>query len=357
MSQQGPGSSGTPPQPGTPPPPYRDPHLSGSRKLRRSRTDRKFAGVAGGLAEYLGVDSNFMRVAFVIVSVFFLAVFIGVVLYALAAVVIPEEGDDAAIGGPFRDIFSGRPWHDWDRTARSWAIVLGALTLAVLWSVGEGPGLHWRALPVLLLLAGLALWAVTRFGHGPGWPNPPANWPIFTRRPPDGTGPHGAAASPPGGTSPSPTAPPTGPQTGATGDASGGGYPGGGFSAAAGPAAPGGFSAAAGPAAPGGFTSAVGPTSTLGFSGSASVPRAAGASGPPETSDWVQAQSAAAGWAQEQLAAAGVPPSPPPPAGTTQVAPWSTGPRPQRRVGPSSAAVITGLLLLVVIAAVTVARR
>ncbi|KMJ58963.1 membrane protein [Bacillus sp. LL01] len=36
------------------------------KRLIRSKNDRKLAGVLGGLAKYLGVDSNLLRVIFVI---------------------------------------------------------------------------------------------------------------------------------------------------------------------------------------------------------------------------------------------------------------------------------------------------
>jgi phage shock protein C len=39
------------------------------RKLYRSRTDRKLAGVLGGLAEYADVDPAAMRVIFLILAV------------------------------------------------------------------------------------------------------------------------------------------------------------------------------------------------------------------------------------------------------------------------------------------------
>ena len=58
------------------------------RRLYRSRTDRKIAGIAGGLAEYFGVDATWVRVAFV-ASI----VLPGpqVLLYLLLWLVIPEE--------------------------------------------------------------------------------------------------------------------------------------------------------------------------------------------------------------------------------------------------------------------------
>jgi phage shock protein PspC (stress-responsive transcriptional regulator) len=58
------------------------------RKLYRSRTDRKIAGVIGGLAEYAGVDPTAARVLFLI-----LAVVTGgaaVLAYPLMWLVMPE---------------------------------------------------------------------------------------------------------------------------------------------------------------------------------------------------------------------------------------------------------------------------
>ena len=113
------------------------------RKFRRSRTNRTIAGVAGGLGEYLGVDTTVLRVGFVIASLLFLGGLGGPVLYVIAWLVVPEEGKDSAVT---KATFSGRPWQDWDRSARSWALVLGALALALIWSFGIWPWWHWRVL-------------------------------------------------------------------------------------------------------------------------------------------------------------------------------------------------------------------
>ncbi len=66
-------------------------HTSGHR-LYRSRRQRRFAGVAGGLAEYFGIDPTPMRV------VLFLALLAssgpgGIVIYAALAVAIPGAPD------------------------------------------------------------------------------------------------------------------------------------------------------------------------------------------------------------------------------------------------------------------------
>ena len=56
--------------------------------LRRSRSDRMIAGVAGGVAQHLGLDPIVVRAAFVVLS---LALGFGVVVYALLWVLAPAE--------------------------------------------------------------------------------------------------------------------------------------------------------------------------------------------------------------------------------------------------------------------------
>lgn len=57
------------------------------KKLYRSRKNRVFGGVAGGLAEYFGLDPVLMRVIFVIIT---LINGIGIILYIILWIVIPE---------------------------------------------------------------------------------------------------------------------------------------------------------------------------------------------------------------------------------------------------------------------------
>lgn len=40
------------------------------KKFYLSSTDRKIGGVCGGLAEYFGVDSTFVRLLFVLLAIF-----------------------------------------------------------------------------------------------------------------------------------------------------------------------------------------------------------------------------------------------------------------------------------------------
>jgi phage shock protein PspC (stress-responsive transcriptional regulator) len=58
--------------------------------LRRSRTDRKIAGVIGGIAKHFDIDPTTARVVYVIGSIVS-AAFPGVLVYVLLWVIIPEE--------------------------------------------------------------------------------------------------------------------------------------------------------------------------------------------------------------------------------------------------------------------------
>jgi hypothetical protein len=183
-------------------------------------------------------------VGFVLVSLIFLGGIGGPVLYLVACVIVPEEGRE-----PLASLraFSGRPWHDWDRSARSWALVLACATLALMWSFGLWPSWHWQVVPVWVVITGVALLALARRRSHYSWPHqgwsrqgwPHQGWPHHGRSH-YGRGP---AAWP-------------GPSTVPSG----------------------------GPAGPG--------------------------SG-PDASDWAEANATAASWAASQLAAAGVSPVPP----------------------------------------------
>jgi phage shock protein C len=85
-------------QPGTPPPPPgadvplgTEAHL-GSKRLTRSTTDRMLAGVCGGIARNIGVDPTIIRIAYAVLT-FFTAIFPGIILYILLAIIIPAESD------------------------------------------------------------------------------------------------------------------------------------------------------------------------------------------------------------------------------------------------------------------------
>lgn len=60
------------------------------KKLHLSQTDKKIAGVCGGLAEYFETDSTLIRIIFLFILIF--TGFIpGLVFYILAALIIPKK--------------------------------------------------------------------------------------------------------------------------------------------------------------------------------------------------------------------------------------------------------------------------
>ena len=62
-----------------------------NKKLYRSVTDRKIAGVCGGLAEYLNVDVTVIRVIWALLCVFAGG---GLLAYIICALIIPEKDSD-----------------------------------------------------------------------------------------------------------------------------------------------------------------------------------------------------------------------------------------------------------------------
>ena len=58
------------------------------KKLYKSSTDKKIAGVCGGIAEYFNIDSTLVRLAWV---VFCLLGGSGVLAYIIAALIMPDR--------------------------------------------------------------------------------------------------------------------------------------------------------------------------------------------------------------------------------------------------------------------------
>jgi phage shock protein C len=64
------------------------------RRLYRSKTDRKFAGVLGGWAAYMGLDPSLVRIAYAVVTI--LTGFVpGMLLYVLMMFIVPAEQERA----------------------------------------------------------------------------------------------------------------------------------------------------------------------------------------------------------------------------------------------------------------------
>ena len=74
------------------------------RQLLRSRTNRRIAGVCGGIGEYFNIDPTLVRVAFVVATLIGLS---GILVYILLWIVMPEappgvETEPGYSGGTWR---------------------------------------------------------------------------------------------------------------------------------------------------------------------------------------------------------------------------------------------------------------
>ena len=61
------------------------------KRLYRSQTDRKLAGICGGLGEYLNCDPTLIRVAWVVAT--FLSGGLALIAYIVLIFIIPNESD------------------------------------------------------------------------------------------------------------------------------------------------------------------------------------------------------------------------------------------------------------------------
>jgi phage shock protein PspC (stress-responsive transcriptional regulator) len=152
-------------------------------RLYRSRSDRMLFGVAGGMARYLDIDPSIVRIIWALLV---LAGGAGLLLYIVAAIVIPEEpagwtappagspSQPASPGGPPEGTgtptptgsdASGRPWGyraGLDRRDQGGGAVIFGLILIVLggWFLLRrfmpeiDPDVVW---PIVLLVLGGAL--------------------------------------------------------------------------------------------------------------------------------------------------------------------------------------------------------
>jgi phage shock protein PspC (stress-responsive transcriptional regulator) len=69
-----------------------------TRSLTRRRDDRMLAGVASGIAAYVGIDTLLVRIAFAVLSIVGGA---GIPLYIVCWLLIPDEGATQSIATDF----------------------------------------------------------------------------------------------------------------------------------------------------------------------------------------------------------------------------------------------------------------
>src|SRR5438874_2595564 len=123
-----------------------------AKRLERSRSDRMVAGVCGGLARYFDIHPAFYRVGFVVLTLLGGA---GIVIYAAAALVMPDEGKEDSIATAALRTWRDRPWPLIGLALVGVALAT-LLSRATLWPHGDA----W----VLLLLAGAGILWITRHG-------------------------------------------------------------------------------------------------------------------------------------------------------------------------------------------------
>lgn len=137
-------------------------------RLRRSRTDRKVSGVAGGIARHLDIDPLLVRVAFVILTFFGGG---GLILYGVAWVLVPEED-------------TGETVVRTDDGVRTAALIIAGV-IAVASVIGDSVG--GLDFPWPLMVAGLVLLVVfgskqakeKRSGADAFVPAPGADGPVY----------------------------------------------------------------------------------------------------------------------------------------------------------------------------------
>src|SRR5262249_24559846 len=133
-----------------------------AKRLERSRSDRMLAGVCGGLARYFDIHPAFYRIGFVVLTLVGGA---GILVYAAAALVIPDEGqEDSVASAALRE----RRDHPWPLIGLALVGVAGAVLLsrASLWPHGDA------AWVLLLLAVATILWLTRRGRTAPSAPAP-----------------------------------------------------------------------------------------------------------------------------------------------------------------------------------------
>ncbi len=138
-------------------------------RLRRSKSDRYVAGVAGGLGRHFDIDPTVIRVVLAVMTLFGGA---GLLLYVAVWVLVPEDGEDRApivVGSELQKV-----------------LLIAAAVVAAFIVFGT-PFAHsgWAwGFPVPLLLIGLAgLWIYSLVRRDRRPAPPPAPWGVATTPP------------------------------------------------------------------------------------------------------------------------------------------------------------------------------
>ena len=169
--QSGPSAGSTTDSPTGSPTGNRGPRVSAEQmrdlsRLRRSTTDRYFAGVAGGLGRHLDIDPTIIRVLLAVLTFFGGA---GLLVYGAFWLFVPEDGRDRApieLGSEMR------------RVVLIVAAVIAASLVFGAPFFGDGNGLSFPLFPFLVIgLIGLVIYAARgERRQAPDRNQPPPPW-------------------------------------------------------------------------------------------------------------------------------------------------------------------------------------
>ncbi len=150
-------------------------HEATREPLRQSLVERQVAGVCGSIAHYLGTDPVLVRLAWIILTIVPGSIFLGVLAYIVAWLIVPE-----ADPGAEQDVTArGRPRLGWSATDAKVAGVCGglaayfgvdAMAVRLLWVIlSIFPGVI-----ICGVFASLVAWFIMPAAPMPIVPSPPA---------------------------------------------------------------------------------------------------------------------------------------------------------------------------------------
>ena len=139
-------------------------------RLYKSGTDRMLSGVSGGIAEYVDIDSTFVRIAWVAVGI--LTAGFAILAYVVLAIIMPERPEGTAVQSEEVGDESADPGEEVSvkERGRQRSVIFGAALVAVggLFLAHNFGLFDWfdfgRFWPVVLILLGLLL-IVRRIGR------------------------------------------------------------------------------------------------------------------------------------------------------------------------------------------------